>query len=105
MNDKGFEAFRLEVLGGEVSRDLSEAGDGDRAEAVPEFEAGRKFFGAEDVERLAAQQDEPLPEDHQLKDALREQNHRYHFEAPDSTDGMTDDELWARSPKPWRKDG
>ncbi len=104
MNDAGFEAFKREVLDDGVNRDLSEAGDGDRAEAVPEYEPGSKFFGAGDLERMASEPDAPLTEDQQVKDELLRQHHAEKFGDADPSDGLTDDQLFGMMPKPWRKD-
>jgi len=61
--------------------------------------------GIPDTEQLRAWAEMPDPspsEDDQLKAELLRQHHADHFEVPDPSDDLTDDELFERMPKPWR---
>jgi hypothetical protein len=71
----------------------------DFSEQTPE-EGG--ILDAEKLMKLAEMPDSPPSEDDELKQALLEQHHRDHFEVPDPSDDLTDDELFERMPKPWR---
>jgi hypothetical protein len=74
----------------------------DFSEQTPE-EGG--ILDAEKLMKLAEMQDPSPSEDDELKQALLEQHHADHFEAPDPSDGLTDDELWERMPESIRKSG
>ncbi len=65
------------------------------AGGVPDVET-MKAWAAEDLRNPT-----PQSADDELKQALLEQHHRDHFEVPDPSDGLTDDELFERMPKPW----
>ncbi len=45
----------------------------------------------------------PISPDDELKAELLRQHHEDHFEVPDPSDGLTDDELWARMPESIRR--
>ncbi len=76
--------------------DWTQAGGPDEAGGIPDTEQLRTW-AAEDLRNPT-----PISPDDELKQALLEQHHADHFEVPDPSDGLTDDELFERMPKPWR---
>jgi hypothetical protein len=67
-----------------------------REGGIPDTEQLRTW-AAEDLRNPT-----PISPDDELKAELLRQHHADHFEVPDPSDGLTDDELFERMPKPWR---
>jgi hypothetical protein len=82
--------------------DLSEWQPVSLTEQTPQEE------GIPDTEQLRTWAEEevrnptPISPDDELKAELLRQHHEDHFGVPDPSDGLTDDELFERMPKPWR---
>jgi hypothetical protein len=63
------------------------------------------WMDPKELERLARwSEDRPPTEDEELKEALRLQQHKEHFEAPDPSDNLTDDQIMGMLPKHYRED-
>ena len=63
------------------------------------------WMDPEELEKLARWGvDQPPSEDEELKEALRRQQHAEHFEAPDPSDDLSDEEILEMLPKHYRED-